>query len=333
MFNQSEKVVLVTGGAGYIGSHTAKALAVRGYIPVTYDNLVHGHRWAVQSGPFVEGDIGDRAKLLETIRRFEVSAVIHFAAFAYVGESIRQPAKYFNNNVTKSLVLLDALVDSGLRHVVFSSSCATYGSPDRMPITEDTPQNPVNPYGETKLMMERALHWYSGAHDLSSVSLRYFNAAGADSEGKLGELHCPETHLIPLVLEAIEGRRCLEIYGADYPTPDGTCVRDYIHVSDLADAHVKALDYLRNGGVPIAVNLGTGKGHSVREVIGAAEEVTGRKVPHRIVPRRIGDPAILVADPSLAGKVLDWCPKSSSLDCMIGSAWKWHSEHSRELPV
>jgi UDP-arabinose 4-epimerase len=333
MHDLSEKFVLVTGGAGYIGSHAAKALAARGYVPVTYDNLIYGHRWAVQSGPFVEGDIGDRDKLIETIDRYNISAVMHFAAFAYVGESVKQPEKYFHNNVTKSLTLLNAVLESGVHHVVFSSSCATYGTPDRIPIAEDTPQRPVNPYGETKLIMERALHWYAGAHDLTCAALRYFNAAGADLDGKLGEEHSPETHLIPLVFQAIDGGRPLEVYGGDYPTPDGTCVRDYIHVADLADAHVKALDYLLGGGASIAMNLGTGQGHSVKKVISVAEDVTGRKVPHRIVSRREGDPAILVADPSLAGKVLDWHPQHSDLDCIIRSAWKWYSEYSRKLAV
>jgi UDP-arabinose 4-epimerase len=333
MDNSAKTFVLVTGGAGYIGSHAAKALAARGHVPVTYDNLIYGHRWAVQSGPFVEGDLGDRNLLLETIGRYKISAVMHFAAFAYVGESVKQPEKYFNNNVTKSLTLLDAIVESGVQHVVFSSSCATYGTPDRVPIAEDAPQRPVNPYGETKLIVERALHWYAGAHDLAFAALRYFNAAGADLDGKLGEVHSPETHLIPLVFQAIDGERPLEVYGEDYPTPDGSCVRDYIHVADLADAHVKALDYLLGGGASVAMNLGTGQGHSVKEVIGAAETVTGRKVPHTTVSRRAGDPAILVADASFAGKVLDWHPQRSDLDCIIRSAWKWHSEYSRQVAV
>jgi UDP-glucose-4-epimerase GalE len=333
MNDSSKRFVLVTGGAGYIGSHAAKALAMRGYIPVTYDNLIYGHRWAVQSGPFVEGDIGDRDKLIEAIGRYNISAVMHFAAFAYVGESVKQPEKYFHNNVTKSLTLLDAIVESGVRHVVFSSSCATYGTPDRVPIAEDASQRPVNPYGETKLIMERALHWYAGAHDLTYAALRYFNAAGADLDGKLGEVHSPETHLIPLVFQAIDGGRPLEVYGGDYPTPDGTCVRDYIHVADLADAHVRSLEYLLDGGASIAMNLGTGQGQSVKEVIGVAETVTGRKVPHSIVSRREGDPAILVADPSRAGKVLDWHPQYSDLECVIRSAWKWHSEYSSELAL
>ncbi len=333
MNNSAKTSVLVTGGAGYIGSHAAKALAARGYVPVTYDNLIYGHRWAVRSGPFVEGDIGDRNKLLKTIGRYNISAVMHFAAFAYVGESVKQPEKYFNNNVTKSLTLLNSIVESGVRHVVFSSSCATYGTPSRIPIAEDAPQRPVNPYGETKLIMERALHWYAEAHDLTFAALRYFNAAGADLGGKLGEVHSPETHLIPLVFQAIDGGRPLEVYGVDYPTPDGSCVRDYIHVADLADAHVKALDYLLGGGASVAMNLGTGQGHSVKEVIRAAEAVTGRKVPHSMVSRREGDPATLIADPSLAGRVLDWHPQHSDLDSIIRSAWEWHSEYSRQVAI
>jgi len=326
--SENAKHVLVTGGAGYIGSHTAKALANSGFIPVTYDSLVYGHRWAVRWGPFVKGDIGNKAKLLETIRRYEISAVIHFAAFAYVGESMKRPELYFDNNVTKSLVLLDAVAEAGVHHVVFSSSCAIYGAPARMPITEDTLQLPVNPYGETKLIVERALRWYGVAHDISWTALRYFNAAGADLDGELGEVHSPETHLIPLVLDSALGRRTVEVYGDDYPTPDGTCVRDYIHVSDLAEAHVRALDYLMKGGMSIALNLGTGDGHSVRQVIDVVEQVTSRKVPHRVAPRRAGDPAVLVADPSLAGKVLAWHPQHSRLESIVGSAWKWHSKEA-----
>jgi UDP-arabinose 4-epimerase len=323
---ENTKHVLVTGGAGYIGSHAAKALSKRGFIPVVYDSLVYGHRWAVQGGPFVEGDIGDKAKLLETIRRYEISAVIHFAAFAYVGESMQRPELYFDNNVAKSLTLLDAVLEAGVRNVVFSSSCATYGTPTRMPITEDTPQLPVNPYGETKLIIERALRWYGAAHDISWTALRYFNAAGADPDGELGEVHSPETHLIPLVLDSALGLRTVEVYGDDYPTLDGTCVRDYIHVSDLADAHVLALDYLIDGGKSIALNLGTGVGQSVKQVIGVVEQVTGRKVAYRVAPRRAGDPAVLVADPSLAGKVLGWHPQCSRLESIVSSAWKWHSK-------
>ena len=319
------KNILVTGGAGYIGSHAAKALARAGYNPVTYDNLVYGNHWAVQWGPFVEGDIGDRALLLETFERHRIEAVMHFAAFAYVGESMTKPALYFENNVTKSLTLLDAMKTAGIRHIVFSSTCATYGTPDLMPITEETPQRPVNPYGETKLMVERALHWYGKAHGMTSVALRYFNAAGADPEGDIGESHMPETHLIPLILDAALGRRAaIDIYGTDYPTEDGSCVRDYIHVADLADAHVRALGYLLDGGEATVVNLGTGHGYSVREVIAAVERVTGKRVPRREMPRRAGDPAVLIADPSRAARVLGWTPTKSDLETIIHTAWTWH---------
>jgi len=319
------KNVLVTGGAGYIGSHAAKALATAGYRPVTYDNLVYGNHWAVQWGPFVEGDIGDRDRLLRVFDRYDIEAVMHFAAFAYVGESMAKPALYFENNVTKSLTLLDAMDKAKIRHMVFSSTCATYGTPEAMPITEDTPQHPVNPYGETKLMVERALHWHGKANVLTSVALRYFNAAGADEDGDIGESHLPETHLIPLILDAALGRRAaIDIYGTDYPTPDGSCVRDYIHVADLADAHVRALDYLLDGGATTAVNLGTGRGYSVREVIAAVERVTGTRVPRREMARRAGDPAVLIADPSRARKLLGWRPTRSDLETIIRTAFTGH---------
>ncbi len=323
------KNILVTGGAGYIGSHAAQALARAGYRPVSYDNMIYGNDWAVQWGPLVVGDIGDRQKLLETIERFDIAAVMHFAAFAYVGESMSKPGLYFDNNVTKSLTLIDAVRTAGIRHFVFSSSCATYGTPDRMPITESTPQRPVNPYGETKLIIERALHWTSQAHDFNSVALRYFNACGADPEGRIGESHDPETHLIPLILEAALGHRAaIDIYGTDYPTQDGSCVRDYIHVTDLADAHVRALDYLIDGGSSTAVNLGTGHGHSVREVIAAVERATGRRVPRREMPRRAGDPAVLIADPSRAAALLGWYPALSDLDTVIETALAWHARET-----
>jgi UDP-glucose-4-epimerase GalE len=326
------KHVLIVGGAGYIGSHTAKALAADGFVPVTYDNLIYGHRWAVQWGPFVEGDIRDREKLVETIRRYEICAIVHFAAFAYVGESIMRPEVYYNNNVTGSLSLLDAVLETGVPHVIFSSSCATYGTPGRLPITEDTLQSPVNPYGESKLVIERALRWYAGTHPLTYAALRYFNAAGADADGTIGEDHTPESHLIPLVLDAVLGGRPIEIYGDDYPTPDGTCVRDYIHVSDLADAHVRALRYLLQGGNSAAMNLGTGKGYSVREVINAVRESTGREVPHRVAQRRPGDPAVLIADARLAEEILGWRPKYSTLENIVNSAWTWHSKLRRATP-
>jgi UDP-arabinose 4-epimerase len=321
------KSVLVTGGAGYVGSHAAKALAHAGCIPVTYDNLERGHAWAVQWGPLIEGDISDETKLLDTIQRHSVDAVMHFAAYAYVGESLTSPERYFNNNVTKSLALLEAVRKAGIRHVVFSSTCATYGAPERMPISEDTLQRPVNPYGETKLTIERALHWYGVAHGITAAVLRYFNAAGADPEGDIGEDHLPETHLIPLVLRAALGHSAVEVYGDDYATPDGTCVRDYVHVTDLADAHVDALRYLARGGIPVSLNLGTGEGHTVKQVIASTEHVTGRKVPHRVGPRRMGDPAVLVADPTRAGTVLGWRPVHSGLESIIGTAWQWHGKH------
>ncbi|HUH84286.1 MAG TPA: UDP-glucose 4-epimerase GalE, partial [Stellaceae bacterium] len=298
-----------------------------GYTPVVFDNFVYGHRDAVRWGPLVEGDLGDGALLGETLRRFEIGAVMHFAAFAYVGESMVKPEIYFRNNVVNSLVLLEAMRATGAKLLVFSSSCATYGIPERVPIAEDLPQRPVNPYGETKLMMERMLHWEGVAHGLGHVALRYFNAAGADPEGEIGEHHDPETHLIPLILDAALGRRPqIDIFGTDYPTPDGSAVRDYIHVTDLAAAHVLALRYLEAGGAPIALNLATGQGHSVREVIAAAERITGRPIPRRESARRPGDPAALVADPGRARAVLGWTPRHSDLDTLISTAWNWHRQ-------
>jgi UDP-arabinose 4-epimerase len=317
--------ILVTGGAGYIGSHAAKALARAGYEPVTYDNLGRGHRAAVRWGPLVVGDLADRALLADTMRRHKVAAVMHFAAFAYVGESVSEPALYFRNNVANSLNLLEAMEETGVRHIVFSSTCATYGLPEKMPIAEDAPQRPVNPYGESKLMIERMLHWLGGARGLRHAALRYFNAAGADPEGEIGEDHDPETHLIPLVLSAALGKRAaIDIFGTDYPTPDGTAIRDYIHVQDLADAHVLALGHLLKGGNSVALNLGTGAGHSVRAVIDAAERVTGRSIPRREAARRAGDPPTLVADARRAKAALGWTPKLSGLDDIIASAWAWH---------
>jgi UDP-glucose-4-epimerase GalE len=317
--------VLVTGGAGYIGSHAAKALAKAGYVPVTYDNLTYGHSEAVRWGPFVEADLADKRRLLETIRKYEIRAVMHFAAFAYVGESMTKPQLYFHNNVGSTLTLLDAMLEADVGRIVFSSTCATYGIPEKVPMDEATPQRPINPYGETKLMMERALYWYGAAYGIRSVSLRYFNAAGADPDGETGEAHDPETHLIPLILDAALGRRPdVQVFGTDYETRDGTAIRDYIHVTDLADAHVKAIQYLERGGETTAINLGTGEGHTVKEVIEAVERVTGRKVPRREVGRRAGDPPSLVADASRAGAVLSWRPRMSDLDSIVGTAWNWH---------
>lgn len=319
--------ILVTGGAGYIGAHACKALAKAGFEPVAYDNLVYGHRAAVRWGPLVEGDVGDRALVAETIRRHKIGAVMHFAAFAYVGESVEKPEKYFQNNVVNTLAMLEAMRETGVKQIVFSSTCATYGLPETMPIREDTPQRPVNPYGETKLMIERALYWYGVAHGLRSVALRYFNAAGADPDGEIGEDHEPETHLIPLILDAAAGKRPhIGVFGTDYPTPDGSAIRDYIHVQDLADAHVRALRYLGDGGESLALNLGTGHGHSVRETIDAARRVTGRPIPSRDSPRRPGDPPVLVADAGRAKEKLGWEPQLGSLDQIIGTAWAWHQK-------
>jgi UDP-glucose-4-epimerase GalE len=319
------KSVLVTGGAGYIGSHACKVLARAGYQPVVLDDLSRGHREAVRWGPLVECDIADRATVATALVDFEISVVMHFAAYAYVGESVSDPAMYYRNNLAGTLSLLEAMRDTRVDKIVFSSTCATYGNPASVPIRETTPQAPVNPYGETKLAIERALHWYGEAYRLRSVSLRYFNAAGADPDGEIGERHEPETHLIPLVLEAALGRRPhIEIYGTDYPTPDGTAIRDYIHVQDLAEAHLRALEHLEAGGKSAALNLGTGQGHSVREVVRAAETVSGRPVPCRDVARRSGDPPALVADPGLAAELLDWRARMSDLDTIARTALAWH---------
>jgi UDP-arabinose 4-epimerase len=319
------KTILVTGGAGYIGAHACKALAAAGYSPVTYDSLVYGHKRAVKWGPFEKGDILDSERLAEVMQRHKPSAVMHFAAFAYVGESVTDPAKYYRNNVVGTLSLLDTARMHGVSRIVFSSTCATYGIPDTVPISEDTPQKPINPYGASKLMIERVLSDYGDAYGISSVALRYFNAAGADADGEIGESHDPETHLIPLVLDAASGvRPHITILGDDYPTPDGTCIRDYVHVTDLAEAHVRALDNLGEGNLRRAYNLGTGSGFSVAQVIAAAERVTGRKIPVVIGARRPGDPAQLLADASLLARELDWKARHSSLDHILETAWRWH---------
>jgi UDP-glucose-4-epimerase GalE len=322
------KAVLVTGGAGYIGSHTCKALAFAGYTPVTYDNLVHGHRWAVRWGPLVRGDIADGELLTETLRRHSIGAVIHFAGYAYVGESMTYPAKYFRNNIANTVTLLEAMESVGVDKIVFSSSCATYGTPAELPICEDTPQEPINPYGESKLAVERMLQWCGIAHRLHWSALRYFNAAGADPDGEIGEDHQPETHLIPLAIEAALGSRGpLEIYGSDYQTADGTAVRDYVHVTDLASAHVRALKHLERGGESTALNLGTGRGHSVREVVDMVGYISGRRVPVQFAARRNGDPPKLVANADRAREVLRWEPRYSTLRSIVQSAWRWHAEY------
>ena len=325
--------ILIVGGAGYIGSHTAKFIAQSGAKPVVFDNLVYGHREAVQWGPFVEGDLADGALLARVLREQAVTAVIHFAAYAYVGESVTNPRKYFHNNVGNTLNLLDAMVDAGVRDIVFSSTCATYGEPIRVPIDEDHPQNPVNPYGESKLFVERILHWYSQAYALRYAALRYFNAAGADPDGQLGEDHAPETHLIPLAIETALGRRpSLDVYGTDYPTADGTAVRDYIHVVDLADAHLRALTALQGGSGNLRLNLGTGKGHTVRQVITAVEKATGRPVATREVGRRAGDPPALVADARRASQLLGWSPRHPDLDTIVAHAVRWHQRPRPSSP-
>jgi UDP-glucose-4-epimerase GalE len=321
--------VLVTGGAGYIGSQTAKALAQAGHEPVVYDNLSSGHRWAVKWGASVEGDLADTHLLAATLCTHRVEAVLHFAASIQVSESVENPRKYFWNNVVNTLRLLDTALDGGVQAIVFSSSAAVYGNPERIPIPEDHPTRPVNPYGETKLMMERALAAYGAAYGLRWVALRYFNAAGADLDGELGEEHDPESHLIPRVIGAALGRRpWVEVFGTDYPTPDGTAIRDFIHIVDLAAAHVRALEYLAGGGESMALNLGTGTGHSVREVIAAVGRLCEGKVPFRDAPRRAGDPPILVADPTRAMQVLNWKPQHPDLDAIVQSAWKWHQKNA-----
>lgn len=313
--------ILVVGGAGYIGSHTARLLRRDGHEVILYDNLSTGHKFLADGFELIVGDIADEEKLAPALRR--ATAVIHFAAHAYVGESVENPRKYFRNNVNGALTLLNATIDAGIRAFVFSSTCAVYGVPSKVPIAEDVPRQPINPYGVSKLFFENALEAYERAYGMRSVRLRYFNAAGADESGEIGELHDPEPHLIPLALAAAAGAGPeLQVFGTDYPTPDGTCIRDYIHVNDLAEAHVLALKHLMNGDAPLALNLGTGKGHSVRQVMATVQEVTGNAVPWNAAPRRPGDPPVLVADPSQAEKSLEW-RASRNLRDIVSTAWKW----------
>ena len=328
-----QRSILVTGGAGYIGSHTCKWLAGLGYEPVSYDNLVYGHQHAVKWGPLEVGDLNDTAKLRAIIDAYEPEAVIHFAAYSFVGESVTNPAKYYRNNVGGTLNLLEAMRETGMDKLVFSSTCATYGIPETMPIAESTPQNPINPYGRTKLIIENMLSDYSEAHGIQSVSLRYFNACGADREGEIGEEHEPETHLIPRVLMALTGEiDDFSVYGTDYDTPDGTCIRDYIHVDDLAHGHALALEYLFDGGSSESFNLGTGHGYSVKEIIDAVERVTERKVPLKYGARRAGDPPILSANTDKIRKVLGFETRYSDLDTIVDTAWRFHlSRHNRQL--
>lgn len=319
--------VLVSGGAGYVGSHAARMLANAGHDVWVYDNLVFGHRGAVAPGRLIEGDLLDRAKLVDVLRSRKIDAVMHFAAFAYVGESVTDPAKYYNNNVVGTLSLMDAMRDAEVRRIVFSSTCATYGEPAEVPIRETESQEPINPYGFTKLIIEKALADYASAYDWGFAALRYFNAAGASADGDLGEDHDPETHLIPLVLQVALGQReHITIFGDKHPTPDGTCIRDYIHVDDLASAHISALERL-GPGVGFKCNLGTGRGTSVKEVIEACRTVTGHPIPAVVAGPRAGDPPALVADSSLARRELGWIPKFNSIAPIVESAWKWHQSH------
>jgi UDP-glucose-4-epimerase GalE len=323
--------VLVTGGAGYIGSHTCKTLAALGYLPVSLDSLVYGHAWAVQWGPLIKGDITDALILDQVFSQYRPKAVIHFAAFAYVGESVDHPAKYYQNNVVGSLAILDAMRRHGCGNIIFSSSCATYGVPKEVPIPENHPQHPINPYGRSKLMMEQIIQDYGSAYGISYAILRYFNAAGADPEGQIGEDHDPETHLIPILLQTVLGQRShTDVYGTDYDTPDGTAIRDYIHVSDLARAHVLALKYLAESRQSLCINLGTGQGASVMEVIQAVQQVTGKPVTYRTVGRRPGDPPVLVAKPERADSLLGWKPDFSDIRATISTAWNWHLSLSKK---
>ncbi len=320
------RAVLVTGGAGYIGSHTAKALAAVGFEPVVLDNLFRGHRWAVQFGPFVESDIKDTETVRAVIRDHGVEAIVHFAALAYVGESVQKPGLYYSNNVEGLRSILDAAAAEGVDKVVFSSSCATYGDPERIPVDEGCRQSPVSPYGDTKLIGEQMLRWFDNGYGIRSAALRYFNAAGDDPDGMVGEDHDPETHLIPSAILAALGRRPpLDLFGTDYPTRDGTAERDYVHVCDLARAHVQAVRYLTDGGKTTALNLGSGTGSTVREVIAMVEAVSGLPVPLVEKPRRAGDATALFAAAGLAREVLDWRTEQSDLRYICETAWRWHS--------
>lgn len=321
-------MILVTGGAGYIGSHTVRELRSRGYDVVVYDNLSTGHIESIGDALFVKGDLFDVELLKDTFKKYGVDSVIHFAAYSLVGESMINPLKYYKNNVSGTLCLLEAMTACDVKHLVFSSSAATYGDTGEDIITENSPQNPTSVYGMTKLMMERLMADFDRAYGMKYVALRYFNAAGAHADGDIGEDHNPESHLIPIIMQVLNGKReKLGIFGDDYPTFDGTCIRDYIHISDLADAHIKALESLRSGANSNFYNLGNGNGFSVKQVIETVAKVTGRNVNYEVVPRRAGDPAILVASSDKIRRELGWKPQFDSLEKIVASAWKWHSTH------
>lgn len=318
--------ILVTGGAGYIGSHTCKMLSQKGFIPIAYDNLVNGHQWAVKWGPLEVGDILDSERLNEVFQKYRPIAVMHFAAYAYVGESVQYPYKYYHNNVSGSLNLLHAMVQNGVDKIVFSSTCATYGIPQTIPVSEIEPQVPINPYGRSKFMIENILEDFQKAYGIKSIPLRYFNAFGADVEGDIGEYHRPETHLVPIAIDVSQGRQdVLEVFGNDYQTSDGTAVRDYIHVTDLADAHIKALAYLLDNGNSLAFNLGIGEGYTVLEIVKMIEKI-GNPINLRFAKRREGDPPVLIAKAEKAKELLGWVPQYTDLEAALKTAWTWHSK-------
>jgi len=324
---RNKEVVLVTGGAGYVGSHANKLLHQNGYNTLVYDNLEYGHAECSKWGTLVQGDLADRDGVRDLFEKHRITAVMHFAAYTYVGESVDHPDKYYQNNVANTLSLLNEMIEHGVRRLIFSSTCAVYGNPKRIPISEDHPLAPISPYGRGKQMVEMVLQDLNVAHGLQYASLRYFNAAGADPEGEIGEWHHPETHLIPIVLDAALGKReDVKLFGTDYDTPDGTCIRDYIHVTDLAAAHLAALEHLKKTGTSGVFNLGNGNGFSVRQVIDEARRVTGKEIPVEEVGRRPGDPSTLIGSSDKARKVLEWEPRFAALPEIIGTAWAWHKK-------
>lgn len=329
MSTNKQKKILVTGGAGYIGSHACKAIAKAGYLPIACDNLINGNSWSVKWGPLEKGDILNKSWIDNLIKLYKPVAIFHFAAYASVAESVINPSKYYENNFIGTLNLLDSMKSNSINYLVFSSTCAIYGIPNTLPIGEDASKFPINPYGASKLMIERMLEDFSNAYGIRTISLRYFNAAGADLDNEIGEIQSPETHLIPIAIRAAQKGLVLPIYGNNYDTHDGTAIRDYIHVSDLADAHVLALKYLQHGEVNKKINLGTGKGYSVREVVREIEKISGTKIIIKEEPKRAGDPACLVADSSIAKQELEWQPKNSDLSTIITTAWNWHKHYNK----